>query len=172
LRSARIPSLRSSKEHDTMSHDARLDYRAAAPASMQALLAFAKGAAPSLDLRLRELVNLRVSQVNGCAFCMDMHAAALVRMGVEARVLHVVAGWREAQRLFSPRERAALAWAEAVNAVPQRSPSDEEFRALREQFKDAEIAELTFAVCAIRSFNMLNASFRTPVPPTPYVAAE
>lgn len=155
-----------------MSHEARLDYRAAAPASMQALLAFARGAASSLDPRLKELVNLRVSQVNGCAFCMDMHAAALARMGVEQRVLNVVAGWREAHRLFSARERAALAWAEAVNAVPQRTPSDQEFTELREQFEDAEIAEITFAVCAIRAFNMLNASFRTPVPPKPYVAAE
>jgi AhpD family alkylhydroperoxidase len=155
-----------------MSHEPRLDYRAAAPAAMNALLAFAKGAAPSLDHRLRELVNLRVSQVNGCAFCMDMHAAALARMGVEQRVLNVVAGWPEAPRLFSARERAALAWAEAVNAVPHRTASDEEFAAMREQFTDNEIAEITFAVCAIRAFNMLNASFRTPVPPTPYVAAE
>ena len=154
-----------------MSHEPRLN-PSAAPKSLQALLAFSRNAAPSIEPRLRELINLRVSQINGCAFCMDMHAAALGRSGVEQRVLNVVAGWREAPRFFSARERAALAWAEAVNAVPQRSPSDEEFQAMREQFRDAEIAEITFAVGAIRAFNMLNVSFRNPVPETPYVAAE
>lgn len=155
-----------------MSQEPRLNYHAAAPKSAQALVAFSVGAAPSLEPRLRELVNLRVSQVNGCAFCLDMHAHALVKMGVDARTLATVAGWREAHRFFSPRERAALAWAEAVNAVPHRTPSDAEFRELREHFKDGEIAELSFAICAIRAWNMLNASFHTPVPDVPYVGKE
>lgn len=155
-----------------MSNEPRLNYATAAPASLQALLAFAKGAAPSLDPRLRELINLRVSQINGCAFCMDMHAAALARLGVEQRTLNVLAGWREAHRQFSPRERAALAWAEAVNAVPHRTPSNQEFEDVRGQFKEREIAEITFAVAAIRAFNMLNASFHTPVPEKPYGVAE
>ena len=154
-----------------MSHEPRLK-SGAAPKSLQALVNYSRNAAPSVDLRLRELINLRVSQINGCAFCVDMHAAELGRSGVEQRVLNVVAGWREAHRLFSARERAALAWAEAVNAIPNRSPSDEEFQAMRDQFADAEIAEITFAVGAIRAFNMVNASFRTPVPEAPYVAAE
>lgn len=151
-----------------MSQEPRLNYYAAAPKSAQALVAFSMAAAPSLQPRLRELVNLRVSQINGCAFCLDMHAHALARQGVDARTLATVAGWREAHRFFSPRERAALAWAEAVNAVPHRSPSDAEFAAVREQFNDSEIAELTFAVGAIRAWNMLNASFHTPVPEVPY----
>jgi alkylhydroperoxidase family enzyme len=67
-------------------------------------------------------------------------------------------------------ERAALAWAEAVNAIPQRTPSDAEFAALRDHFEDSEIAALTFVVCAIRAFNMLNVSFCSPVPDEPYVA--
>jgi AhpD family alkylhydroperoxidase len=155
-----------------MSQEPRLNYHAAAPKSAQALVAFSRAAAPSLEPRLRELVNLRVSQVNGCAFCMDMHAHALVQMGVAARTLNTVAGWREARRFFSARECAALAWAEAVNAVPQRTPGDAEFGELREHFKDGEIAELTFAIGAIRAWNMLNASFHTPVPREPYVGAE
>lgn len=155
-----------------MSQEPRLNYHAAAPKSAQALVAFSRDSAPSLEPRLRELVNLRVSQVNGCAFCMDMHAHALAQMGVDARTLNTVAGWREARRFFSPRECAALAWAEGVNAVPQRTPSDAEFRELREHFKDGEIAQLTFAIGAIRAWNMLNASFHTPVPAQPYVAAE
>lgn len=151
-----------------MSHAPRLNYYTAAPKSAQALVTFSRTAAPSLEPRLRELVNLRVSQINGCAFCLDMHAHALAKMGVDARTLATVAGWREARRFFSPRECAALAWAESVNAVPQRTPSDAEWSELREHFKDGEIAELTFAVGAIRAWNMLNASFRTEVPEQPY----
>jgi AhpD family alkylhydroperoxidase len=153
-----------------MTTEPRLAYHAVAPKAAQALTAFSMAAAPSIDARLRELVNLRISQINGCAFCMDMHAAALLKQGVDPRHLHTVAGWREAPRFFSPRERAAFAWAEAVNALPHRTPSDAEFREMREHFKDAEIAELTFAVGAIRAWNMLNASFHMPVPEQPYGA--
>ena len=155
-----------------MSHEPRLNYYAVAPKAATALATFSAAAAPSLEPRLRELVNLRVSQINGCAFCLDMHAHALARMGVDARTLATVAGWREARRFFSPRECAALAWAESVNAVPHRTPSDAEFGELREHFKDSEIAELTFAIGAIRAWNMLNASFHTPVPEVPYVGKE
>ena len=151
-----------------MNPEPRMNYQAAAPKSTKALAAFSMAAAPSIDARLRELVNLRVSQINGCAFCMDMHAAALTKQGVDPRHLHTVAGWREAHRFFSPRERAALAWSEAVNAVPNRTPSDGEFRDMREQFSESEIAELTYAITAIRAWNMLNASFHMPVPETPY----
>lgn len=151
---------------------ARLNYQTLAPKATRALVAFSMAAAPSLDKRLRELINLRLSQVNGCAFCLDMHAAALVKMGTNPRHLHVVAAWREAPDFFSPPERAALGWVEAVNALPHRHPSDEEFDAVRAHFDDAQVAEMTFAVGAIRAWNMLNASFHTPVPAQPYVAAE
>lgn len=153
-----------------MSHEPRLNYQAAATKTIQALVAFSKVSGSDLEPRLTELVRLRVSQINGCAFCLDMHAADLLRQGVDPRHLHTVAGWREAHRFFSPRERVALAWAEAVNAIPQRTPSDAEFAALRDHFKDSEIAALTFVVCAIRAFNMLNVSFCSPVPEKPYVS--
>jgi AhpD family alkylhydroperoxidase len=155
-----------------MSQEPRLNYYAAAPKSAMALATFSKVAAPSIDARLRELVNLRVSLINGCAFCLDMHTHALAKMGVDPRAIATVGGWREAHRFFSARERAALAWAEAVNAVPHRSPSDAEFAEMREHFKEGEIAELTFAIVAIRGWNMLNASFHTPVPEQPYAANE
>jgi AhpD family alkylhydroperoxidase len=150
----------------------RLNYYAAAPKSAQLLTTFSTNCAPSLEPRLRELVNLRVSQINGCALCMDMHSHALLKQGVDPRHVNTVAGWREAHRFFSPRERAALAWAEAVNAIPNRTPSDAEFGELRENLKDNEIAELTFAIGAIRAWNMLNASFHTPVPEKPYAVNE
>lgn len=148
---------------------ARLNYHALAPKSVRALsqLSFASAA---FDPRLKELVNLRVSQVNGCAFCIDMHWADLLRQGMDPRHVNAVAGWREAHRFFDARDRAALAWAEAVNAVPHRTPTDAEFEAMKQHFSDAEIAELTFSVGAIRAWNMLNASFRTQVPETPYAA--
>lgn len=151
-----------------MSHAPRLNYHALDPRSAKALAQFSHAAGGTLDGRLREMVNLRISQVNGCAFCIDMHWADLVRQGVEPRQLNAVAGWREAQVFFGERERAAFAWAEAVNAVPHRSPTDAEFEDVQRHFSDAEIASLTFAVGAIRAWNMLNASFRVPMPATPY----
>lgn len=153
-----------------MSHDPRLDYHALDTKSTKALSQLSFAAGTALDRKLHEMVNLRISQINGCAFCIDMHWADLLKQGVDPRTVNAIAGWREAHRFFGERERAALAWAEAVNAVPHRSPSDEEFDAMRRHFSDAQIASLTFAVGAIRSWNMLNASFRTPVPEVPYSA--
>jgi len=149
---------------------ARLDYHALAPKPVKALsqLSFASGSA--LGWRLKELVNLRVSQINGCAFCIDMHWADLLRQGVDPRHVNAIAGWREAHRFFDDRERAALNWAEAVNAIPHRTPSDDDFALLKNSFTEAEIADLTFSVAAIRAWNMLNASFHTPVPEMPYSA--
>lgn len=152
-----------------MTHASRMNYHTAAPQAVQALITFAHSSAPSLEPELLELMRLRISQVNGCAVCLDMHAAALARLGAAPRRLHTVAGWRDAPRLFSAREQAALAWAEAVNAIPQRSPSDAEFHALREHFSEQQLAELSCAVTAIRAFNMLNVSFQMPVPEQPYV---
>jgi len=148
----------------------RLDYQALAPKSVKALVQFTFAAGSSLDKRLKELVNLRVSQINGCALCMDMHWAELVKQGVEPRHLNALPGWREARRFFTERECAALNWAEAINASPHSVPQDADFEQVRRHFADAEIAELSFSVAAIRAWNMLNASFRTAVPEKPYVA--
>jgi AhpD family alkylhydroperoxidase len=153
-----------------MSHEARLNYHALAPKSAKALSQFSYVAGLT-DQRLKELVNLRISQINGCAFCIDMHWADLLKQGMDPRHVNAVAGWREAQRFFSERDQAALNWAEAVNAVPHRAPSDEDFARVRQHFSDEEIAELTFAVGAIRAWNMLNASFHMPVPEVPYTGA-
>jgi AhpD family alkylhydroperoxidase len=149
---------------------ARFDYHALAPKSARALAQLSHAAGSTLDQRLKELVNLRISQVNGCAFCIDMHWADLLKQGVEPRHVNAVAGWREAHRFFGAKERAALNWAESVNAIPQRTPSDSDFDQVKQYFTDGEIAELTFTVAAIRGWNMLNASFRTQIPETPYSA--
>ena len=148
----------------------RLAYHALAPRSARALAQFSAAAGGGLGQRLKELVNLRISQINGCAFCIDMHWAALVQSGMEPRQLNALAGWREAHRFFDAKDRAALGWAEAVNAIPHRTPSNADFEEMKRHFSDADIAELTFSVTAIRAWNALNASFHTPVPETPYVA--
>lgn len=147
-----------------MTHAARLPYFKLAPKAFKALLDLS--AALQKDLlgsRLVDLVLLRVSQINGCAFCMDMHWRDLIRQGAEPRHLNAVAGWREAP-FFSERERAALRWAELVTATPHSDASDEEFARLRAHFSDAEIAELGFVIATINAWNLLNVSFRNPVP--------
>ena len=149
-----------------MNHSARVPYPQLAPKAFQSLLnlsgAVQKGA---LGSRLVDLVFLRVSQINGCAYCIDMHWRDLIRQDADPRHLNAVAGWREAP-FFSERERAALRWAEIVTATPHSDASDDEFARLKAQFSDAEIAELGFAIAAINAWNLLNVSFRNPVPAT------
>lgn len=145
-----------------MTHQARLPYYQLAPKAFQSMLNLS--AAIRRDLlgpRLVDLVDLRVSQINGCAFCMDMHWRDLIKQDVDPRHANAVAGWREAP-FFSERERAALRWAEIVTATPHSDASDEEFAALRQHFSEEEIAELGFAIATINAWNLLNVSFRNP----------
>ena len=152
-----------------MTHTARIDYATLAPKAMKALLTLSMTANSSgaLGKRLIDLVLLRVSQINGCAFCIDMHWADLIKQDVNPRHVNAVAGWREAP-FFSERERAALNWAEAVTAIPQRDPSDADFAQLKAHFSDAEIADLGFVIGSITFWNLLNVGFRTPMPEVPY----
>jgi len=151
-----------------MTHTARIDYKTLAPKAMKALYALSMTAnGSSLGKRLMDLVVLRVSQINGCAFCIDMHWADLIKQDVNPRHVNAVAGWREAP-FFDARERAALNWAEAVTAIPLREPSDADFAELKANFSDEEIAELGFVIGTITFWNLLNVSFRTPVPEVPY----
>lgn len=147
-----------------MSHAVRVPYFQLSPKAFKALyeLSAAVQKGP-LGLRLVDLVFLRISQINGCAYCIDMHWADLLKQGADPRHVNAVAGWREAP-FFSERERAALRWAEIVTATPHSDASDEEFARLREHFSDAEISDLGFAIAAINSWNLLNVSFRNPVP--------
>ncbi|TAL55759.1 carboxymuconolactone decarboxylase family protein [Pandoraea sp.] len=115
-----------------------------------------------LEIGLLHLVWLRASQMNGCAFCCDMHAREALRDGEDQRRLHVLAAWREAA-FFTERERAALAWTEAVTRIAQTRAPDEAFAALRDHFSDKEIADLTFAIANINAWNRLAISFRAVV---------
>ncbi len=153
-----------------MAHTARVNYFQRANKAANALLALSNTVhAGALGRRLVDLVYLRVSQINGCAFCIDMHWNDLIKQDIAPRHLNALAGWREAP-FFSERERAALNWAERVNAIPHAEPGDEDFAQLQAHFSEAEIAELGFAIAAIRGWNMLNVSFKQPVPEAPFQA--
>ena len=147
-----------------MTHTARIDYQTLAPKALKALYTLSMTANGSpIGKRLIDLVLLRVSQINGCALCIDMHWADLIKQDVNPRHVNAVAGWREAP-FFSERERAALRWAELVAQIPQTDPGDAEFAALKQHFSDEEIAALGFSIVVITSWNLLNVSFRLPVP--------
>ncbi|MGN6232812.1 MAG: carboxymuconolactone decarboxylase family protein [Trinickia sp.] len=147
-----------------MSLTARIDYFKLAPTAFRNLQQLSAGLRRDLlGHRLVELVLMRVSQINGCAFCIDMHWRDLMKMEADPRHLNAVAGWREAP-FFDERERAALEWAELVTGVPHTDPSDEAFARLRARFSEEEIAELGFVIVTITAWNLLNVSFRTPVP--------
>jgi len=150
-----------------MSHAARIPFFTLAPANLKAMINLSTSVKQSsLGEHLVEVVHLRVSQINGCGVCIDMHWRDLMRQGMDPRHINAVAGWREAP-FFSARERAALGWAEAVNALPQRDDTDAAFRDLREHFTDGEIAELSYAVAAIKGWNMMNLSLRNQIPQNP-----
>jgi len=113
-----------------------------------------------LEQGLIDLVDIRASQLNGCAFCVDMHVKeAKIHGERELRVYHVPI-WREST-LFSPRERVALEWTEAVTRLPDQGISDELYGRAREQFSEKELSDLTFAVATVNLWNRLNVSFRT-----------
>jgi AhpD family alkylhydroperoxidase len=150
-----------------MSHSARIPLFQLAPANLKAMINLSGSVKQSsLGARLVELINLRVSQVNGCGVCIDMHWRDLIKQGAEARHLNAIAGWREAP-FFSARERAALGWAEAVNALPQRDDTDAAYEELRQHFNENEVAEIGYAIAVIKGWNMLNLSLRNQIPEVP-----
>jgi AhpD family alkylhydroperoxidase len=112
-----------------------------------------------LDRRLLELIKLRASQVNGCAYCVDMHTKDARANGETEQRLYAVVVWREAP-FFTERERAALAWTEALTLVSQEQVPDNVFEIARKEFSDKELVDLTMAVIAINGWNRLAISFR------------
>ena len=150
-----------------MTHTARISFFKLAQPNLQAMIALSASAKKSsLGIRLVELINLRVSQINGCGVCIDMHWRDLIKQGADPRHLNAVAGWREAP-FFDERERAALRWAEAVNAIPLKDPSDEDFAELQSRFSENEIAEISYAIGAIKAWNTINVSLRNQIPENP-----
>ena len=115
-----------------------------------------------LPQRLLDLVYLRVSQINGCAYCIAVHSRDLLKQGLPAEALAMVQVWPEAGALFSSAEAAALAWAETVTNVAATNVPQSHFEAARAAFDEADLAELTIAIGLMNAFNRLAISFRTP----------
>ncbi|MBR0849974.1 carboxymuconolactone decarboxylase family protein [Bradyrhizobium diazoefficiens] len=135
------------------------DFKRLAPDAYDLVLALGQVAAKAgLDKHLLELVKLRASQINGCAFCVQHHILFSERIGVPADKLNLVAVWREAP-VFSPRERAALAWAEALTFLPE-GVSDEVYAEATREFSETELMYLTSAVASINVWNRFGAAYR------------
>jgi len=112
-----------------------------------------------IEEKLRDLVNIRASQLNGCAFCLDMHVKEAKIHGESELRLYHVAIWRESN-LFVPRERAALAWTEAVTKLPEGGIPDELYERVRGQLSEKEVSDLTFAIAIINTWNRASIAFR------------
>jgi AhpD family alkylhydroperoxidase len=138
----------------------RLDYGKAAPGAVQAMYKLQKYVDESgLEHSLLELVKTRVSQINGCAYCIDMHTKDARALGESEQRLYALSAWRETP-FYTDRERAALRWAEAITLISKSHASDEEFEAARAQFSEEELVKLTMAVITINGWNRLAIAFR------------
>ena len=155
-----------------MSH-VRISYDSFAktvPAAQAALIAMGKTADESgIDKEIVELVKLRVSQINNCAFCLQIHLNVSRKLGLAQTKLDLVATWEEAG-IFSEKECAALAWAEALTKLDGRSVSDAVYEAARRHFSESELLFLSTAVATINAWNRLGAAFRF-APPIPQKVA-
>lgn len=147
----------------------RIDYTKASPDGYKAFgnvyLTLQKSQLPK---ELIDLVYLRISQINGCAFCIDMHSRDLLKSGLSVDKLVLVPVWREAGNVFSSRERAALAWAETVTRVSETGVPDADYDAAVAEFDDKELTDLTYAIGLMNAFNRFGISFRS----TPAAAAK
>jgi len=137
-----------------------------APVAQQSLLAMGRQADESgIDKQIVELVKLRVSQINNCAFCLQIHLNVSRKLGIAQEKLDLVATWEEAG-IFSEKECAALAWAEKLAHLAGRSVSDEDYAAVRRHFSEEEVVFLSVSIATINAWNRLGAAFRF-APPIP-----
>lgn len=138
----------------------RLDYYKTDPAAIKGMLQLEKYVAGSgLETSLYELVKLRASQINGCAYCIDMHSKDARKAGETEQRLYALSAWRETS-FYSERERAALAWTEAMTLVSQNDISDSLYALVAKQFNEKEHLALTMAIVAINGWNRLAIGFR------------
>jgi AhpD family alkylhydroperoxidase len=141
----------------------RIDYRKAAPEAFKAMLDLEAGVhRGGLEKPLIELVKMRASQINGCGYCLDMHSKDARAAGETEQRLYVLPAWREAP-FYSARERAALAWTEAVTLVATNDLPDALYDEVRKEFDEKSLVELTLAIIAINGWNRMAISFRADV---------
>ena len=139
-------------------------YQILPPAAREALMAvehYVEGS--GLERNLIELVKMRASQINGCAYCLDMHSKDLRKHGETEQRLYLLNAWEESP-LYSPRERAALAWTEAVTKIADTHAPDEVYEEVRRHFSEAETANLTILIAQINLWNRIAISFRSQHP--------
>jgi AhpD family alkylhydroperoxidase len=141
----------------------RVDYRTMFPAGARAMAELERAVrSAALEPELLELVRIRASQINGCTYCLAMHNRDARFRGEHQTRLDTVAAWREAP-YYTPRERAALAWCEALTELPRTGAPDDAYAAVEAVFSPAEIAALTFAIVAINGWNRLAVGLRSDV---------
>ena len=139
----------------------RLDHSQQSPALFKKFVDFSMALHSStIEAPLRALVEIRASQMKGCAFCLDMHVKQAKIGGERELRLHHLAIWREST-LFSPRERAALAWTEVLTRIPEGGVSDALFDSVRTQLSEKEISDLTYEIMAINAWNRASIAFRS-----------
>jgi AhpD family alkylhydroperoxidase len=140
--------------------NARIDYYNASPDAMKAMIAFEVAVGKlGLESSLVELIKLRASQINGCAYCVDLHTSDMRKAGETERRLSGVVVWRETP-FFTARERAALAWTEALTRIADTHAPDADYAELAEQFNPAEMVAVTLAINAINGWNRVAIGFR------------
>lgn len=141
----------------------RIDYMKAAPDALKAVLALEQFVSQraSIEPRLLHLLKIRASQINGCAFCVDMHVKEARREGLGEQWIALISAWRESP-VYSDRERAVLEWTDAVTKVADTGAPDCAYEPLKDHFPDAEITKLTVAIGTINIWNRMAVAFRTP----------
>jgi AhpD family alkylhydroperoxidase len=141
----------------------RVDYGEVLPEAVEAMSSLERVVRHSeLEPQLLELVRMRASQLNGCAYCLDMHSKDARARGENEQRLHVLAAWREAP-FYSERERAALTWCEALTLLPVNGAPDDAYSEVAAQFADEELVALTLAIVAINGWNRFAVGLRSPV---------
>jgi AhpD family alkylhydroperoxidase len=138
----------------------RIEFKNVVPAAYRAMLGLEEFVHKSgLDPKLLELVKIRASQINGCAYCLDMHTKDARAGGESEQRIYLLDAWKESP-FYSERERAALEWAETLTLLPERGAPDEIFDRVRKHFRDEEMVNLTMAIVAINGWNRLEVGFK------------
>ncbi len=151
----------------------RLRYSQVAPGGYQALVSLGKylSQETALEVVLLQLVYVRASQLNGCDYCIGMHTEELRKLGEPDNRIDAVTDWRGSDE-FTPRERAALSWTEAVTDVNASHVSDEDYAAAKEFFSDKDLVDLTFAIASVNAWNRMGVAFRAEWPTQPQTGGD
>ncbi|KGI70265.1 carboxymuconolactone decarboxylase family protein [Mycolicibacterium rufum] len=148
----------------TLTTPARLKIYKSSPELYDAMMALSTAAARDVEPELGELIKIRASQINHCAFCLDMHTRDARKLGVGEQKLDVLAAWTEAGDIFTPRERAALKLTEAITVLGDHGVPDDVYAAAADAFTDRELGQVIAMAVTINAWNRINAAVHTPPP--------